>query len=384
MEDMLNRSPGAMSRLLASFSRVRSAREAVSALGLHRHPLLASLSKRDQTSKWIKRLTLVLYQCDIEAQFQDVTQERKHNRAVQTGRKRKAQDIMNGAAPPLEEETGYERILKLYMTEHVRSVCRDGAVLSLPSSERYLLQSFIERVHQRMGMGAADALAIDVEDSMDSAGDTIFMKVALLHPQRLKTVPMLATASRRLCANHIVVSLHDLVSMAPDESSAQVSPKTRRQPELLDLSVCTDVGRLREKCLWWQAASGPAHCLIRGWSHPELSSSLVQQTLQELLMHHAVPSSRVSWRYPVSGGLGCVLQALHTAGLVARVVPAGVQDGVFDWALTADALSRLEFPVAVATPEPLFSLTADLTLEVPGAGTTELSFDLPTAPIAHR
>lgn len=383
MEDMLNRSPDAMSRLLASFSRVRSARDAVSALGLQRHPLLARLSQRDQTSLWVKRLTLVLYQCDIEAQFEEVTQEHKRNRAVHAGRKRKAQEIMNAAAPPPAAESGYVRLLKFYMTEHLRTVCKDGVVLSLPSSERHLLQSFTERVHQRVAVGSS-ALVLDVEGSVEAAGDTLFMKVVLFHPQRLKTVPMLAVAGSRLSASHIVVSLHDAVHVALDRTSAQISPKTTRPAELLDLSACRDVGRLRENCLRWQLAAGPAHCVIRGWSHSGLSASLVQQTLQELLMHRAVPSSRACWRYPASGELGCVLVALYDARLASCVIPVGAQDGVFDWALTADALLRLEFPVVVAQPEPLFNLTEDLSVEVPWGGDQWVRFGLRSAKTAHQ
>ena len=394
-------------QVASQMERVRNAKLQCQALRLQDHPRVLALRSLDigrprsgHHSKYEKLVAEIVYRCDPESQFRDVSkvalanatrilEARKEHRLVAAGESKALCD-----GPPSRD-----RGLRRPMQDHLRTLCRRGGtglafsmlVPASPNSSHQLgtaalpdlLQSPVGRPRLllpvrplsnaclRADVGPEDFDDTSVDDvaggapTHDRTTAEVHMTVVHAHGSAAHTPWISVGAGRRLGDEDIVVSIHEMVSCLAGSRFVVARPKHVGVSGKNTLGVLSVLGLepavLRAHTMSWHSDE-KAYC-IRGVVADDHAIDLVTR----LVSAGAFPCGPLDAK-PLE--VAKVAEQLHIhERLVEMSHPAAHPDLVqclgdthvsSKWALTAKGASQLEMLHVRRSPTPVFELPASV------------------------
>lgn len=315
LEAQLRRDPSRIVDILDCLQSARSSQRIPGLLGVAQHPLLHG---KFQTWQLIVRVAKVVYRCEMDAAFADLSHEARQHR-----RERLASVRQSAKHLPLPAPLSEQKVLHHALVQHIRELAgAEDVVCSLP---RHLVQRakvtevvttrrFRDDVaHPNLGRLLCDGVAAAADDR------DLFFTVVNANPAALKRVPAPAIASASLQATSLAIIPLEEAFTLPGEKWLRADPGSVSIIE----GIAMDLATLRARGRRWDTAPTPGY----GFdglddivaAHPDdgLKAKIVSDIVQKLMNASALPGT------DQHADLGdtcdearCLIEHMHTRGLM--------------------------------------------------------------------
>ena len=132
--DAVDHDPTYFPKLVSAFEEVRHVRQIPKLFPLiSMHPLLRQMSKEHQTSHWVAVLTLIIYHCDLDSKYSDLTETKLRDDKVKDIVHRKAATF--AARKSQSKHRGYETLVSVAVCQRLRALAQERSgrvVFSMP------------------------------------------------------------------------------------------------------------------------------------------------------------------------------------------------------------------------------------------------------------
>ena len=365
MNEELERNRDYWPALEAAFECARNPKDAVAALRLSGHPVFQQLIGRrcSKSTAWLSALAKVLYRCDLQTQFADLSEQRKQYKVEQDYKKRRFEQMHGDGRPPRAEF--YDEILQRAAIDHLRSTLSADDFISVPHSDEFDMS--FEACDNRAKRArlpddvAGEELEADVDalvavpaedEEVDVHARSVF-RVLHAYPHRLKQPPVPVAAGRAYSLSQLAVVVHDILS----DADQPVVAATSARPMLLDGLTACPLPILRDDVHVWSVDSGIQYSLP---CTGDLDPKRVREIVTHMVRLGALPGSKTYYAAPED--IAPIMDALTQRGSVRRDAEDG-HDVAPSFQLTAVGVAALRHVVALTNPVSICSIRPGLPVE---------------------